>query len=524
MIKFNFSCLIGVICLLFLNVESGVPPEIKPKTNVVQTSQTEKFIDSKSPEYLDDITLTRLTLLMNNLNSTDDISVNAIDYLSMSTLFLDAQDYKNALDAALVAYHLSKREENLDLKISSLLILSQINVFWNNPETGISIYGRVDELLSEQNVEVEDQLQFLLLLGKSNAYLKLNNPDEALKIIEKAFNLTLGITNETINNEFVWNTGHAFFLKGEHQKAFENFEIAVSNSGSTYFKLLSKFYSAQFMQSEGNTEEAFNLYLEIDSLLSLQDERFPERKDIYNAINEYYKIKDDRASQLLYLNKFLHEINSYSETTFYIQKNTSELFVIPEMIREKQTEIDLLKSSKIRNILIIFVICVLLFITLFLLYFQFKRNKLYQKRFKKLMSESQDANPEKRDSNSSDLSVETISEILQKLDEFEKNKDFLGRNISLHEISKQFNTNSSYLSKVVNLKKDKNFSNYINQLRIEYCLSLLKADKKIQNYSIKAIAEECGFNTAQSFSNAFYKYTGIYPSYFIEQLKKTAKN
>jgi AraC-like DNA-binding protein len=514
----------GVVCLLFLIVESGVSPEVTAKANVFNTSQTEKIIDSKSLEYSDDTITTRLSLLINNLRLSEDVPSSALDYLSMSTTFLDAQEYKNALDAALIAYHLSKNEENFDLKISSLLIISQINVFWNNPETGISIYDRVDELLTEQRVEVEVQLQFLLLLGKSNAYLKLNNPDEALKIIEKAFNLAPVITNKTIYNEFVWNTGHAFFQKGEYQMAFDNFEKAVSNSGSTYFKFLSKFYKAQFLQSEGNTEEAVNLYLEIDSLLAFQDERFPERKDIYNAINDYYQLKDDRASQFLYLNKFLREINSYSETTFYIQKNTSEFFVIPEMIRKKQTEIDLLKSSKFRNILILIVICVLLFIALFLLYFQYKRNKLYQERFKKLMSESQDANAEKRDSNSSDLSVETISEILQKLDKFEKNKEFLDKTISLHEISKQFNTNSTYLSKVVNLKKDKNFSNYINQLRIEYCLSLLKADKKVQNYSIKAIAEECGFNTAQSFSNAFFKYTGIYPSYFIEQLKKTDKN
>ncbi len=33
-----------------------------------------------------------------------------------------------------------------------------------------------------------------------------------------------------------------------------------------------------------------------------------------------------------------------------------------------------------------------------------------------------------------------------------------------------------------------------------------------------AIAEEAGFNTAESFSKAFFKKTGIKPSYFIKEL------
>jgi AraC-like DNA-binding protein len=37
---------------------------------------------------------------------------------------------------------------------------------------------------------------------------------------------------------------------------------------------------------------------------------------------------------------------------------------------------------------------------------------------------------------------------------------------------------------------------------------------------MSAIAEEIGFNNAQTFSSAFYKKTGIYPSYFINQLNK----
>lgn len=81
------------------------------------------------------------------------------------------------------------------------------------------------------------------------------------------------------------------------------------------------------------------------------------------------------------------------------------------------------------------------------------------------------------------------------------------------------NTNSKYLSKVIKYYHSKSFSPYVNDLRIDYTIGRLKVDHKIQNYTIKAIAAEAGFNSAEAFSKYFYKKNGIYPSYFIKQLK-----
>jgi AraC-like DNA-binding protein len=43
----------------------------------------------------------------------------------------------------------------------------------------------------------------------------------------------------------------------------------------------------------------------------------------------------------------------------------------------------------------------------------------------------------------------------------------------------------------------------------------------MQNYTISALAKEFGYNNTESFSTAFYKQTGIKPSYYIKQLRKT---
>ena len=48
----------------------------------------------------------------------------------------------------------------------------------------------------------------------------------------------------------------------------------------------------------------------------------------------------------------------------------------------------------------------------------------------------------------------------------------------------------------------------------------MQEDKLFRSYTIKAISDEVGFNTTQSFTKAFYKRTGIYPSFFIKSLNK----
>jgi AraC-like DNA-binding protein len=48
----------------------------------------------------------------------------------------------------------------------------------------------------------------------------------------------------------------------------------------------------------------------------------------------------------------------------------------------------------------------------------------------------------------------------------------------------------------------------------------LKVNSKFRRYTIRAIANEIGFNTTEAFSKSFYKTTGIYPSFFMKQLEK----
>ena len=85
-------------------------------------------------------------------------------------------------------------------------------------------------------------------------------------------------------------------------------------------------------------------------------------------------------------------------------------------------------------------------------------------------------------------------------------------------MAEKLETNATYLSKVINRYKRKSYTAYITELRINTALVKLKNDKKLQSYTIKAIAEEFGYKRQETFSRAFKAYTGIHPSQYLKNL------
>jgi len=89
--------------------------------------------------------------------------------------------------------------------------------------------------------------------------------------------------------------------------------------------------------------------------------------------------------------------------------------------------------------------------------------------------------------------------------------------LSIGKLSIHTSIPKHYLSEVLNEYLGKSFYSFVNEYRIEYAKKLLKSEK-YNNWSIVAIAFECGFNSKAAFNNFFKKYTNLTPSEF----KKTA--
>jgi AraC-like DNA-binding protein len=62
------------------------------------------------------------------------------------------------------------------------------------------------------------------------------------------------------------------------------------------------------------------------------------------------------------------------------------------------------------------------------------------------------------------------------------------------------------------MDKGKNFSQYINDLRLDFAFKEITNNLVYKRYTIKAIAQQCGFKSAAGFSRKFYNKYGQYPS------------
>lgn len=98
-------------------------------------------------------------------------------------------------------------------------------------------------------------------------------------------------------------------------------------------------------------------------------------------------------------------------------------------------------------------------------------------------------------------------------------KPYLKNELSLKEIAVELNIHPNYLSQVINEKIGKNFYDFVNEYRVNEFKNLIRNLDK-QNFTMLALAYECGFNSKSSFNKYFRKSTGMTPSEFSKTVKK----
>ena len=90
-------------------------------------------------------------------------------------------------------------------------------------------------------------------------------------------------------------------------------------------------------------------------------------------------------------------------------------------------------------------------------------------------------------------------------------KKYKDPNYSAKQLAIDLETNTRYLSAVVNLRFGCNYSSLVNQYRIRDARYLLSDRRTDVRKSMDEISREIGFSNRQSFYAAFYKFNGITP-------------
>ncbi|AWI25268.1 helix-turn-helix domain-containing protein [Flavobacterium pallidum] len=251
-----------------------------------------------------------------------------------------------------------------------------------------------------------------------------------------------------------------------------------------------------------NNENMYNMYKALkksDKALYFKDlsykyERLYNAKDTNDKINElewFYKSKEVR--QALYKKRIENNILITFAAVLLVCFFGYWAFNLGRKKRQHQKYLDLINKLNEKNALAV------------------------------AAAETRDPEPGKssdRETVKMIVEDEVIDKIVNGLMKMERKYDFLKPDFKLAYVAKKINTNTSYLSNYFNNHKKQTFSEYTQELRMNYVLKKIKEDSIFRKYTLQAIAEEIGYKEAATFVRIFKKHTGISPLFFIEEIDK----
>ncbi|RFC54341.1 helix-turn-helix domain-containing protein [Brumimicrobium aurantiacum] len=248
---------------------------------------------------------------------------------------------------------------------------------------------------------------------------------------------------------------------------------------------------------------------------------FELKKEVYPLLKELYQ----KTGQNSKFDMYKEEYNNILE----MEKN-SRLVIADKLIDALYAEQKNLEIKEQKNSRIILWLCVLTgFLIILLSWYIYKKRK-NQKKFDEyintLNSKNQDEtlvgtnNVDEEPSDSKNyISKEKEQSILEGLQKFEKDELYLDSNVSLTSVSSIIGVNQRYLTYVIKKHLSTDFASYINELRINYIVQLLRKEPIYLSYKISVLAEEIGFSSHSRFTVNFKKVTGKTPSAYINYVR-----
>ena len=106
-------------------------------------------------------------------------------------------------------------------------------------------------------------------------------------------------------------------------------------------------------------------------------------------------------------------------------------------------------------------------------------------------------------------------ELLRKIRRVMENVEtFCNPDFSLPVLAEMVDSNTFYVSQVINSTYNENFRTFIYEYRVKEAMNRLVDTEKYGNYNIHGIAESVGYKSTSNFISVFKKVTGMTPSLY----------
>jgi len=438
--------------------------------------------------------------------------------------------YKDAFKDYYRSLTLSKEHKLLVSEIRSRTYLGHIKIRLEEFVEGIHIHEDILNLLEQQiyKERYKDvdyyEIYINVLNGLGICQRDVNDNQMAINTFKKGLSF--------LESQKVYSPGLKFIIQTNLGKAYANLgnytkaEAYLNESKDFFSERLNKsngyfqnvFFRSELLKKQGKSKEAL-LLLE-ESFEYLNENEFPP-KLLYIcdlAINLSKDLNDKEKE-----NKY-HRIKTNAIEAIHSNKTEARRLENEELSQENKTlTSENIKTNTILKKTIILIGILSLFI--FGLSFLYVRKNILNKKKFDLLVAKMNRPAEEKDDTPVTLTIadEKTKVILEKLQKLEKKYFFIHQDCTLHNTAKKLKTNTTYLSKIINTHKQKTFNEYLNEYRINYVLRQINESSKFRMYTISAIAQELGYKSTNTFTNAFKKHTGLNPSFYIKQIGRNKK-
>lgn len=458
--------------------------------------------------------------------------------VSMAELFSLLSEYKESMRYAVQGVELARELKDIQSECRLLFCMGENKRRLSFKEEGYLFFDQAIDLLdNSKNEDYETMLSYfygvkmgyLIADKRSNEALEIGLQRE--KLLDRMSEQSK-IRTDLLDLQFAYvysKLAYLFHLTGDQKRAvvyYKNYQS--TNAASTPD---GKFDATPYLLLLGKYQAVLDNCRDFKEVMRQQDTLNSQYLSILN-LEIQANVKLENYKTVINLQR---DITAIKDSIYQREKQNAalELDALYEL-NEKEARIsEQAFQLKIRTITLICILSGAL-LALFFLWRLWHQNCVIRNKNKALvkrineqfsMQEEMDRSqlgvekdlsfPEKVEDESGDneeQDKQMNKMIFEKLDYIiKRDKMYLSPYLSREELTRIVRMNNTRFAKMIKENTDTNLNGYINNLRLNYAIHLMKEQP---DYTLRAIAESSGINSMPTFHQLFKGRTGMTPSEF----------
>lgn len=450
--------------------------------------------------------------------------------LSLSLMLVNIHRYAEASNYCRQAYDIIQGTDDDEKMIRVLRIMYEAAHLTSEEQTSMDyLYQALD--LAEQSGDSALLANVYSAFGLAN----YRNGDqlEAVRYYKKA----RALISEKGSNSELWAATYqhlSYVQLDSVESACKLSKYLLEQCLKNNSPILSNAYRGRawcFAKNGQNDSAAY--YLQLAAKERESGEKADASPGFYYYMHDIAVLIKNYKLALKYLNKSLVQFRkSYRESVAEELTATRTKFdydIQKERIKKLKLQNELEHEKVQRQRVVNVFIIVLLIAALFFFYYRRKQMRNLNAAYKNLVKKNLELDKinislkkleKKRTKNNDGINIKDEEKIYVKLKNLlEEDKIFRQKDLTESKIAEILDTNTTYISSIINNRFGVPFKTLLNKYRIDEARQLL-VSKEYSNYSIEGIASEVGYQSRSAFYQVFKQNTGMTPTAYVKTYKE----